>query len=689
MSKQTAQFLAIHFSDSTVQTAFVTTAPSGVNTHAQSTALHYTDTKSAIVKTDEALQELGAESESVQEALFICDPHWFEGTALSAEKERRIREVARELSLKPLGFVLTHEAVVHTAAANNPQFSAVLVVVGVSHISTTIVSQGAIVSTEQVRRSDSLQDDIIAALQQFAKAQSQAKLAPELTLIVSGADSQEQAALTASLSPVAISTALPFVSPPHITAMSQDVLFSTLITEAGRAVAVAKGFTPAQPVLISGSTSDEALPAPAVAPSLPTNSEFRSNDLEVVDPAAIGLETFDEDDVPPVEKKKRSPVFYAVLGVGIGVGCLIIAFIILLRFFSVVVVAVDREPKTVALDTTFILDTAGSEVDAQARTIPAEKIMVEVVETGVSATSGVTIVGEKATGELTIINKTTGEKEFAAGTLLTAGTNQFELTESVVVPPTVVTEKTGGEEREYGQANAPAKARIIGEEANVSEGTSFTIESFDTSTYEAKAQGDFTGGTSREVSVVSQDDLDSLLDELRKLGLAQARDELAAQSSGDAKLHFTDLIEREEAEFSHELGDEASEIELSLTMTVSALAYQRSDLEPLVASVLKEVTPEGYSLQLDALEVLSAPEEASTSAGEYAIAANISTQALPQVDAEAIAASIGGRRFDDAVALIENEPTLTGARVELEPSIAKVLVRQVPTNTKRVRVVVQ
>lgn len=705
--------LALIVSDTTAQATLLAVSEKQVVLQQRSTIHRYTSTESFIVQLDEALQELGSESESVHDVIFICDPHWFSASALKKDKEDLIQKAAQELSLNALGFVLTHEALVHAEAAAQAQVSKLLVIASEAAVSTVLISQGALLHTASSGRNGDIQQDVIDLLLPFLKTQTQIQLPAQISVAGTGMQDVDIRSLVAAFDMESLSHALPFVAAPHIDVVTAEQVTAMVIQEAGRAVAVAKGITPPA-IHLGGAQQHESTAAetsveqPEIAKSfgveLGSADHIKSEELRPVapselqgsgdlssigdNPAARDFD-FDADADKTSWWASKSHRYFAGIGFGVGVLALIVGCIVYLHQFSTVVVSVVRQPEIVSDDLSLVLDTSITESNAETLQIAAEEVFVEVSDTATAATSGVTIVGEAATGRVVVLNKTTGEKEFDAGTTITAGEQQFTFDDAVVVPPAVVTEKTGGEEREYGTATVAVTAAAIGEEGNVSEGTQFSVASFSDSSFTARAEESFSGGTSREVSVVSENDRSELLAELKKQLLETAAEELRSQADQGIYIHTTNTIAEEASVFSAEVAAEASELQLELTLTVSALSYSAEGMKPIIISALSASIPEGYSLSEKDPDILSAPEEATSSAAEQRIAANISTEAVPTVSDEAVRSLIGVKTFEDATASLVNHDHIQSANIVVVPELARFFVDRLPQNTERIEVVVQ
>ena len=110
-----------------------------------------------------------------------------------------------------------------------------------------------------------------------------------------------------------------------------------------------------------------------------------------------------------------------------------------------------------------------------------------------------------------------------------------------------------------GKANAEITAKKIGQEYNLPSNTKFTVGN--SSSIAAKNDEAFSGGTKKEVTVVSADDISKLRSELPKSLEAKAKENLTSKISEDQVL-LSVLISKEivKEDFSKKKDDEANEL---------------------------------------------------------------------------------------------------------------------------------
>lgn len=234
-------------------------------------------------------------------------------------------------------------------------------------------------------------------------------------------------------------------------------------------------------------------------------------------------------------------------------------------------------------------------------TIPALEISTSLQKSESSPSSGKKEVGEKATGSLTLYNKTASSVNFPAGTVLAKGRVNGDdlrfLTKEKVEVPARTADATAVSGYQPGTAGVNVLAEKLGDEYNLLAGETFNVGAKPTSDFIAQNTADLTGGSRRQVVVVTLEDQRKLYDqvlaflkeELRKNALAKV---VAGQVLDEESVTFETVVKS----FDHGVGDEADRLTLSLEVRAKALSFLKSDLDSLSVRLLSSFVPDGYEL---------------------------------------------------------------------------------------------
>lgn len=727
--------LGIWISNTAVKTLLLKLKAGTVTLVSDSPTREYVGLEQVVSVTDGLLQELGPASENTNDVLFVVDQSWVVGGDISSEKKPYIKAITTDLGLSPIGFVDQNEAVTNFAIQNNPRFSGIFAFVESKSISLTVVEHASITSTEIVGRSSQVSKDVVEGLARFAQASDEkaSYLPPQIFLLSleeseSGLKDIQQKLLSEPLTQTA-----KFLQSPMISVVSQAEFLARIVQEAGIAITDAKGLASAKskatiplrdqlthvkdetdnvrPVSAAelGFTEVESKatahvqaeedPNETAVDEAPTSFGIPiaqvASQQQVAKPVASAAALQREESVE-AEKQKPKPKakmgffqqhhkntkLFVALGVGLGLLVVGLLGVFMVLFRSTAVVAITLATKVVATEATVEVDADLSETDVENAVLAADTKQHSVSGKNTILTTGVKVVGENAKGTITVYNKTTADKDFSAGTTVKTGDRSYTLDEDITVPAATVTESSSGEKKDYGTVEVAVTATDIGAEGNVSKDTEFTVGSFADTTYSARSKDDFSGGSSREVRVVSASDQAEAVKELQKQLEEQAAAELEEQlGAGEYLLPGFSILEKE-VTYSSDIDDEVNEVTASLTLTVEALTYTAESLQPLAAALLASQVEEGYVLSSEPPSILSQPltnEDASESA--TFILANITSEAIPVLDLESLYQFVLGKKAEDAVMSLEDHEGISEVDIQISPGI----ISTIPKDKARVQ----
>jgi len=753
-------FLALVITSVSVQAGLWRVSNGELTVENVSSTKMYEDEKSLLIAADQVLQELGKESEETDEVVFGFELDWVTESGIKPERKPLLKQLSSELSLKPVGFVVIPEALLHSLEKEDPQATLLLIQIAVHQLTVTLVNQGTIITSERVGRSEDTVSDVNEALARFNTEATGTTLPGKMLIVGIGIDQsvvkeQQQALLTYDWM-----SSHDFIHPPVIESLPERAVVNSVIEEGGKAVAQSQGLSIVEQEDISqpGVAGDSALlhadqETSAYQSQQTSTADFTQN-VRTVDWSQVShsdqaesseLErTVEVDDdstgaaeqktqagvmasatnltahVPkveaffqkfagrqseqtgvnrslkvarPHEKGARSPRPFILLGFVAGLLTLGVLALAGTIFGKQAQVQLQLAQKTLAKEITVTLDPEISQSDPEKLLLKASTLTKRVSGSDSTLVTGVQEVGEKATGTVTLFNKTDSVRSFSAGTQLKAGSVVFTLDEGVEVASASVNQDTGGESetRVFGKADAKVTATEIGTTGNIAKDVELQVSDFASSSYTAVAKEAFTGGSSREVRVVSEKDRTTLLADLKKSLLEQAADDFKAESSNGTFIVPTGETSVVTSKYDAATGDEADSLSLELTLDVLAVSYAKQDLKPLAEAVLTTELPTGYTLANQEPEILSSPREQDLdeSEGDAAISAvqvdlNIAALAVPDVDLGQLALQIAGTTQQEAEGLLSQKAEIAEAKVSLFPWFARIISPTLPKDAQKI-----
>jgi hypothetical protein len=278
-----------------------------------------------------------------------------------------------------------------------------------------------------------------------------------------------------------------------------------------------------------------------------------------------------------------------------------------------------------------------------------------------SSATGVKVVGDKASGEV-LLYRVGSEITLDSGTIL-GGPNGLDFTLDEVV------NIASGSAGSPGETTARVTALDLGAEYNLASGTTFTVGDYSVSDVEAKNQESFSGGSSREISAVSDDDRINLQEELVAELVQKAVLQLGEETDSN-ELLIEDSIEEEpiDVNFSHEVGEEATTLKLEMSVEVRALVIDRDTLASFVRELLEDKVPENFVLRSE--QIKSDFDYKGQEDEKYILDVEVEANLLPVIDPEDIRDKITGKYPFLAEKYFKEEISgFVRAEIILEPSL--------------------
>ncbi len=731
-----AFYLAIQLTDTSVHSALWKIANGSISVVQKSEVHAYTDEKDSLVKTDESLQDLGKESENVSQVVFGLPPAWVEADGIASSKKPLLKKITDELSLKAVGFVVTTEAVIQELLIQHPQLSALFVNMTASTIGVSLINQGKIAKTQKVGKSGDTVADITEALARLKTDEGTNQTVPSKVFFFSPdlTDEDIQAEEQIFIDHDWVSEGW-LLQAPMVETLTSGAILEAVVKQGGKAVLASTGGASAGVIAdgakneietnfgfdevnfdeskdtdkVERAVPDDNLqpvaaksfgipfsvpPTPgAVVPAALAKPMTENTETALSDTGSHGKKPsfFSKFKLPSMkgiakiakaEEKQIAHHPFIATGFVLGLLALIGGGFLFLKMTSTAVIAVHLKTVPVAKDVSITLDTDSSTVDVAQLKLPARVTSKDVSDSETVPTTGVKLVGEKAKGKVTLFNKTTSTKTFSVGTTLTSGKFTFTLDQEVSVASASVTTSGGGETKTYGKAETTVTASAIGADSNLAKDTELKIASFDTGTYSAGVLEGLGGGSSREVRVVAEADRTKVLTQLKEKVLKQAEADFKKDSGNGTYTVPTGKMVIKDSKYDAKVGDETEQLSLNLSATIEGATYQSSDLAPLAQAVLQSEIPAGYELSGEEPTILSAPDSGASPSATVKLQANLSSQAKPKVSADIWQKEIAGLSLSAAEEKLKSKPEVSSLSIDMQPRIAKTLVRSLPAADK-------
>ena len=734
------QFFALELSDDTIKSA-VWTVIDGHTKVVKIGSNQTWDSKNSNSLIEKVDQSISDASENITPepsgVVFGLPESWLDKDDIVADKKSVLKKICQQLELKPLGFVNTDTAVIQFLKIDEgTPPSAIFLKLSATELNLSLVKLGKVLGSELVGRSGDLGPDVEEGLSRFKKIDT---LPSRMILYNGQSDFEEDKQQLISYD---WEEKLPFIHFPKVESLPNNASIRAIALAGGSEVAKSLGFDIKPPPPSTKKGGSETLSAKADPDGVGTSSEpkeveeaataeslgFSSKDAakdikpeaetspEPLVPTEVGgypetavPDPQPETDQPMAEKPKHKPKlalpgfipslagFFTSLPsklssiiklkkapktislIGIGLLLLLSAIFAAYWYLPKAQVTILVEPKTIDENLTLTIDSDATTLDLENTVLPGESVEISVEGSKSAPTTGTSLIGDPAQGDVTLYNKTDDSKTFSAGTVLIGTDNlTFTLDEDTAVASSSAVD--GG--IAFGKATGKITANSIGPDGNLSGGTNMSFKQFSEDNYSAKVIDGLSGGTAREVKAVSDDDQATLLEALT----ADLKDQAASnlQQQLGSNLSLVDVEDQEELmskSFNHDVDEEADNLKLDAKLEYTALSYQKADLDLLLKQAIKEKIPDNYEVsQSSEIEIEPAVLNKDNTA---TIAVTFKAKLIPKLNFIDVKTNLKGRYPRLVQDYLSSLPGFISADITITPNLPKNL-KTLPRITKNI-----
>lgn len=644
-----------------------------------------------------ALEKI-TEKVEITKAIFGLPEAWVSPESILPNRLNDIKTICEKMAFKPLGFVITTEAIAqYLKAKEGTPASAILIRVSTSEVAVSIIRLGVIEATHIAGRSGDISSDVKEGLTRFGNQES---LPSRIILYDGTTDKLDE--LTQQLLVSDWYSSFPFLHIPKIETMDNSFSISAIAISGGGEAARSLGI-PIKPIPLQ-----EPVPEIKSEPGPETETETQPESEESQPPTpTTNPETLKPVNEPITHRAKdlfsklksfrmdtsSFPKVKVRLN-RINLTIAIVFVIFLLTTAGIVqgakrlikaTVKVSIAGQEISNSVKITADLQNNSIDSNANILPAQTVTLTKSKEQTKPTTGKKITGDKAKGEIVIYNlRTDGNKKFDAGSAISTTVNSnkmlFLLDSDVTVDPA-----TPGADYVIipGKAKVSITSESFGPEYNLAAGTEFQITSYSKSTYVAKNETAFAGGTKKEIAMISKKDRSDLLADLTEAVKSEAKDELINQNQ-DKKI-FVDTVEVKPVKenYSGDTGAEAESVSLSLEAQVIATAITETDYQNLLAAILASKVPAGFSA--NGQDIKSEMKNIQTGEKNVSFEIDYSATLTPQTDKKQLMEMISGKRPADAEGILKRIPRVKNAEFKFSPTLPGFL-QWIPTDPERVSI---
>ena len=614
-----------------------------------------------------SLQNFPEDEKEPTNAVFGVVASWVSEGEISEKHIDKIKEICTKLSLTPVGFVVLPEAISHfIKSEEGSPLNACILGLSKEELEITVFKLGKMMGTSQVARSLSIVDDVVEGLTRF----SDANALPSRIILYDGKEGEleevKQTLLKANWDDV---SKVKFLHTPKIETFnpkkkinavslagaseladvtsvlelkeekdqvegegSQNIVASDEINPQDLGFAVGQDIAEAPPQEKEATVAEDE--------QVPQSTASMASDEEIVRSGKErGVFNFLKEKIEGrfkvTGRKKLASVGAKSFTFGIAFLVLVIVgFFAFWWFYPKAVVTIYLSTKKLEERVDISVDPGLEIANFSDKNLPGEVLATTVNGDKTKSTTGTKTVGENAKGEVTLY-RVGSEISLPSDTVIIGPNNlEFTLDSSVTV--------ASGSASTPGTTKTAVTAQDIGAQYNLTSGTNFSIQNYSTSDIEAKNESSFSGGTSRDISAVSKEDQENLEQDLFNELQEKTSDEFLKNLEEDNLFIEETLTATSSAKsFSSKIGDEASTLKLSLTISAQGIAVKKDDLFELSKKQLEDKIPDGFVLRSEQVDLEF--DYIGQEKGVYDLRLTVSANLLPAVDPDVVKNNLVGR----------------------------------------------
>lgn len=689
-TKEPDYFLAIEIHESLIKTALWEVAEGTPSVIKVGSFESWADEDSLINGVDASLEQAVKDIDSEpRKVIFGLPDSWIDDGKVHSSKTKLISRLVKELGLDPIGMVPINSAIAHYMKnLEGIPPTAILLEIYTTKVVVSVIEKGEITSSEETARSDDLAQDVEEGLTVIGKE----KLPARFILTNGGALEEEEQRIISH----PWQERLPFQHMPKVEALPVDFSIRAIALTGGtEAVQYLTGKTSEEPQQESfpheetniyvpevsptsidelGFSYEEADAPPSVEKAPPETYVESSTDISEQEytlppeessftpksknKIAFSLPAFPKFRLPDIKVNKRSWLYLLALPL------LLVLGYVLYLFTGQAIISIAFNPQKITGQ--YTISIAESSVSATPTLLSTKKTVSGSAKEQIPTTGDAT-VGDKASGTITIANKSTAPIVIKSGTTILSENSKYAYTINDAVTVASKSADVGIVQGAYGIASGvKVTAAKIGADYNLPKNSNFSVDNYSKNTIIAVADADFSGGTSRAVRAVSKADQDKLLLLATEKIKTQIQASTQSQTPGFKSLALSEFAFTKKT-FDKNVGEEATVLNLDLEGSVDTLVYSEDNLYQLIAVQLTPQIPAGSEIFPGNTAIIL--EEPVKKDGYYEAKVNVETSLFPKIDEEKLRAAIGGKSVTGIRPYFSTIQGFSQLRIKIAPKI--------------------
>lgn len=556
---------------------------------------------------------------------------------ISKQYTGKIRDLANNLELKPLGYMEVIDAV-HEELQQEKQtpLSSVVVELDDTQMTVFLFKAGHKIAVQRSTRTDNFAEDMDNALATIAETH----ILPTHIYLYDSSDLAEE---SSDLMLHAWKKNI-FIQQPRVAVIPSSTVGAALKNLLEKQLC-------------------------SLAPSAQQEGEKKEEKKEVLG-FTIGHEVALQEDEAPQQRAAFTPPSFSfpkftlpsmpliIIGATLlGIGLSLFGF---LYFFhkATVTIAIPTEKKEA--EVAILASRDSDEVDVT----KLESVVSSFSASEKKDTTGKRDIGEKASGEVTLYNYDEKSKEVTKGTKLQVDSIQFETDDGTTIPASQF--GSDGITKNPGKSKVKIRAVVLGTESNMDKNKRFSIPGTSSNVLFAINESAITGGTKKTVRTIAKADIDGIrsfvLDKAKKNAYEKEKqteasyiliNELTTTSVGTEKL-------------SGEVGEEADKITYTGKGSVTVYRIPKKSIEESVRKKLEDEKPTGY--ETDAVKFV-VKKQKKLESGDIQLTIEGSIVFKKTISQDEVVKTVLGKGTNEGEGLIETQFGTKGNTITITPDL--------------------
>ncbi len=337
--------------------------------------------------------------------------------------------------------------------------------------------------------------------------------------------------------------------------------------------------------------------------------------------------------------------------------------------------------KAIEINKTFTVTLDSTADNLSSTIIPAHKKTINLAFSDSIPTTGEKEDGEKSKGDIVILNQSNKIQNVPKGTILATNGKNYEILTSAQVPGSSVNLENAT--ITMGQAKAQIIASDIGPEFDLAKDVELSFK--DNSALIAKTNDHISGGSKRQIRVISAEDKNKLSKTITDSLDERINQKVSEESGLDGLMSSTLFIDKKQLDFNREVGEEADELKVNANLTLSLLQIDPAKKGDIIRQLLKDDQEflQSVASEKDFEFDFEATQNASQkSTGKLTVIG----KTLPKVEVSALQKKLVKQKIDTAYKILDTQPMLYDRKIEILPKFFN-LWRRLPLSADKITII--